>query len=826
MNMKIISMKIRHKILALNLVLVFIPLIIAGLLAFRVGVDTLNQVIGRNLQNTASYIIDSMDRDLYEQALALRSWTGLALMQDVSKGDPDGRIASHLSDISGRNPGLYRDLLCVNTRGVVTASANKHRTGMNVSNEVWFQKGVVGGAAYTGPVAALDNAKENLIVMAQPIHDASNHSSVIGVMVSMLNWESLTGPARLMNAGDKGELRDGYLSLVDDSGTVLFQFGNTGDPDRNIVRKSLPAGAQSLQKILQDGAGFATEQEESGKVYLSGFAHSSGYKDFKKLDWSAILSVPRTSAFAPVYELGKQLSIVGVLCLILIPAIAMLFAKGITRPITNMVYILKDLAGGEGDLTRRIEVQTDDEIKELADWMNTFITNIQNIVRQIKETMKNVSDSSRQISQGTEELNAGAEEQGSAIQGISGSMASMDQMNRQVADNTKNLASHTEEASSSIIQMSASIDEVAENAKHASNAVEETSTSISEMAGSINEISSNIDTVSSNSDQTASFTEEINRSIQEVEKNAKNSLKISEQSVAKAEGGMTAVIQAQEGMVKIKETFEESARVIKRLGEKSVQIGKILKVIDEVADQTNLLALNAAIIAAQAGEHGKGFAVVADEIKALAERAATSTSDISGVIRNVQREAEDAVKSMEVSSGSITRGMDLSVQAKEALLQIMESVNHSRSMVEQIAQATVEQSKGSQMVKKAVEKMTESLRQIAKGTQEQKTGSKQIIENTERLREMINHVSRAMQEQAKGSGQIAKAIEETNYKTQEISKSTVSQTEKTQEVLSNSKTIEHIAERNTLQIHEMTKAINDMAEAVEHLQAEIDKFKV
>jgi len=822
MNKKMISMKIRHKILILNLSLVFIPLILAGTLAFRVGVSTLSQVTGRSLQKDAAYVIDSMDRDLYERSTDLRSWAGPAVMQDVLRGDPDGRIASSLSEISEKHAGLYRELFCVNAKGVVIASANKYRTGMDVSKEAWFQKGVMEGVPYIGPVHAQGNAQENLIGIVQPIHNASDRSSVIGVLVSTFGWESFSGAVRLMNEGKEGELRDGCLTVVDDKGGVLFQFVSA----EGAVRKFFPSDDPFLQKVMAGGAGFLVESGRDGKTYLSGFAHASGYKDGKGPDWSVILSIPRATAFAPVYHLGRQLSLVGVFCLILIPAIAILFSKGITRPITHMVDILKDIAGGEGDLTRHIEVQSNDEIKELADWMNTFIINIQGIVREIKETMKSVSESSRMISRNTEKLNAGTEEQGGSLQEISVSITAMDQMNRQVADNAKNLASHTEEASSSIIEMSASIDEVAENAKHASSAVEETSSSISEMVGSINEISNNIVSVSSNADQAASFTEEIDRSIQEVEKNAKNSLKISEQSVSKAEGGMTAVTQTQEGMVKIKETFEESARVIKRLGEKSVQIGKILKVIDEVADQTNLLALNAAIIAAQAGEHGKGFAVVADEIKALAERSAASTKDISAVIRSVQKEAEEAVQSMEVSSGSITRGMNLSLQAKEALLQMMESVDHSRTMVNEIAHAAIEQSKGSQMVKKAVEKITESLRQINKGTQEQKVGSKQIIENTERIREMINHVSRAMQEQAKGSGQIAKAIEETNYKTQEISKFTVSQTEKTQEVLSNSKTIEQIAERNAQQVQEMTQAISDMAEKVERLQSEIDTFKV
>src|SRR5579885_139346 len=117
--------------------------------------------------------------------------------------------------------------------------------------------------------------------------------------------------------------------------------------------------------------------------------------------------------------------------------------------------------------------------------------------------------------------------------------------------------------------------------------------------------------------------------IQNTARNAQLSAEAAQEALRNARGGEQAVVQTIEGMVHIRENVQETAKKIKRLGERSQEIGEIVRIIEDIADQTNLLALNAAIQSAMAGEHGRGFNVVAEEIRQLAERSSEATKKIA-----------------------------------------------------------------------------------------------------------------------------------------------------------------------------------------------------
>lgn len=122
---------------------------------------------------------------------------------------------------------------------------------------------------------------------------------------------------------------------------------------------------------------------------------------------------------------------------------------------------------------------------------------------------------------------------------------------------------------------------------------------------------------------------------------------------------------------------ETASDIIEGLTDASSNIGKVVRIISQVADQTNLLALNATIEAARAGDAGKGFAVVASEVKNLANQTGRATQQITEDIKAVQGETAKAVEAintigrtindMKSVSGDIVQSVDEQKTANHAI---------------------------------------------------------------------------------------------------------------------------------------------------------------
>src|SRR5436190_13590321 len=226
--------------------------------------------------------------------------------------------------------------------------------------------------------------------------------------------------------------------------------------------------------------------------------------------------------------------------------------------------------------------------------------------------------------------------------------------------------------------------------------------------------------------------------IQNVARNAQSSVEAAQEALRNAANGQQAVRQTIEGMMLIRENVQETAKKIKRLGERSNEIGEIVRIIEDIADQTNLLALNAAIQSAMAGEHGRGFAVVADEIRLLAERSTESTKKIATLVKSIQGDTFEAVVAMEDSTQEVVKGSQLADEVGRALNSIYTAVERQAQMIETIAHAANEQAQVSENVAVAMGQISEITSQTNVGTQEAAMSVSYLAELADQLRASVS----------------------------------------------------------------------------------------
>ena len=216
------------------------------------------------------------------------------------------------------------------------------------------------------------------------------------------------------------------------------------------------------------------------------------------------------------------------------------------------------------------------------------------------------------------------------------------------------------------------------------------------------EVSRSVETVSAAS-------EEMSASIKEIARNAAEAAKVATQAV-------------------------EAARVtndtVAKLGDSSIEIGLIVKVITGIAQQTNLLALNATIEAARAGEAGKGFAVVANEVKELAKETAKATEDISAKIEAIQSDTQSSVD-------SITGILSIIDQIAEFQDTIASAVEEQAATTSEIARSVTDASRGSTEITANMHTVARAADNTASGASDSSRAASELARMASDLQQLV-----------------------------------------------------------------------------------------
>lgn len=260
------------------------------------------------------------------------------------------------------------------------------------------------------------------------------------------------------------------------------------------------------------------------------------------------------------------------------------------------------------------------------------------------------------------------------------------------------------------------INETAHSSQELMNASNNLDMSSEQAAKATNHIAEAMQTVAEASQQIAQIGEETARGMEEaaggVQKIAEATTGVSEfagRVSQEATAGRSDLSQAVEQVRQISIDTHHTSELVTRLGDRSQEIGQIVKVIQEITAQTNLLALNAAIEAARAGENGRGFAVVADEVRKLAEQSKQSAEEIAKLIQTMQQDTAEAIHGMESGVVNVDRGAAIIEKAEQSFATIFTSINQMVQQIEEISAATEE-------VSAAAEEQLASMEELERAT--------------------------------------------------------------------------------------------------------------
>ena len=391
------------------------------------------------------------------------------------------------------------------------------------------------------------------------------------------------------------------------------------------------------------------------------------------------------------------LAVTGALCFFIV--------LSITRPITQLVGTMGELAQGHND----IEVPGADRGDELGHMARAVLVFRDAALEKVR--LEGQTEEQRKLSEDERRRNMETQAQAAEVQaGVVRALA--EGLNRLTqGDLTYRLSDGFPESYKQIRDdFNRTIAQLQETIRAIAGATREVASTAAEISSSTTDLSQRTEEQAASLEQTSASMEEISATVKKNAENAQQANQFASGTREVADRGGAVVAQAVSAMARI----EESSR----------KISDIISVIDEIARQTNLLALNAAVEAARAGEAGRGFAVVASEVRSLAQRSSQAAKDIKDLITN--------------SSGQVQEGVDLVNKAGASLSEIVASIKKVAEIVSDIAAASGEQSTGIDQVNTALTQMDQVTQQNSAVVEQNAAAAKGLEQQSQTMDQQVS----------------------------------------------------------------------------------------
>jgi methyl-accepting chemotaxis protein len=410
--------------------------------------------------------------------------------------------------------------------------------------------------------------------------------------------------------------------------------------------------------------------------------------------WSVMIATPKEVILQEVNDMTLFSIIFAIITAIIVAVVIYLVLHYTCKPIVTVTETLRDISEGEGDLTKTVNIYSNDEVGDMAKYFNLTLDKIRTLVVLIKN-------------------------QSALLFNIGG-----------------DLASNMTETAAAINQITANIQSIKGRVINQSASVTETNATMEQITVNINRLNKNVDDQAGSVSKSSSAIEEMIASINSVTQTlAENATRVKELSQS-SEVGRTGL--------------QEVAADIQEISRESEGLFEINAVMENIASQTNLLSMNAAIEAAHAGEAGKGFAVVSGEIRKLAESSSEQSKTISMVLKKIKASIDKIIKStnnvlnkFEAIDGGVktvseqTENIRASMEEQSVgSQQILEVIGQLNDITKMVKGGSDEMLNGSGEIINEGRNLEMVTQEISNGMNEMASGANQINEACQRVNEI------------------------------------------------------------------------------------------
>jgi twitching motility protein PilJ len=576
---------------------------------------------------------------------------------------------------------VYDSIAVYRLDGSLLIDASSEPPPANISKRPYFQTTVSTDKPFISQPEASVVTKKISVFIAAPVKDVTT-GKTIAIVRTRMQASALEDLVKDFSVN--GE----QYHLAESDGKFFVAL------EKEQVGRNLKADFPGLAPVVEKREiGSATSIDLiSNKEQFVGYAPLPKLEGLPDLKWEAVMAVDTAIALKPLQQLLLILVSVTGAVGILAAALAFLIAQRATRPIIDATAAVVEL--GKGNLDTRLTVEGQDEMAQLGGNINLMAGQLQEFIALQEEQTRQSAELAEKERLRSESIQR---ELITLLSDVEGAVSGDLTVRAQISAGEIGIVADFFNA---IVE---SLRDVVTQVKLATLQV---NNSVNTNNASIRTLAQDATLQAGQLDDALQSVEQMTESIQEVASNARQAAEASNLAATTAETGSIAIEQSATSILQLRQTVAETTKKVKRLGEASQQISKVVVLIDQIALKTNMLAVNASIEAARAGEEGRGFAVVAEEVGALAAQSATATKEIARIVESIQQETGEVVESMEASTLQVVEGTNKVEDARKSLSQIVDVARKVNELFQGISTATTSQVQTSQSVRLVMENLS------------------------------------------------------------------------------------------------------------------------